>query len=116
MIPSSRLLGPDRAPQRKPVGRSMETVHAVDRAQLGRLDQPRVGDHDRVQRTLELLFPELQKLLQSREVGAEVVVLPDIGLQQPAMIWTPVVDMSRSQAVAVDLAPKIFRDHDPRSE
>jgi hypothetical protein len=35
--------------------------------------------------TFERFLPEIQKTLQLREIWAEVVVLPDVGLQQPGM-------------------------------
>src|SRR5262249_23638123 len=47
---------------------------------IGRLDQPRMGNRDRVERAFELLLPERQEFLELRKVGAEVIVLPDVGL------------------------------------
>jgi hypothetical protein len=42
-------------------------------------------DRDRMHDTFERFLPEIQKTLQLREIWAEVVVLPDVGLQQPGM-------------------------------
>ena len=60
-----------------------------------------------MQRALELLLPELQKLVQLGEFGKQIVGLPEIGLQQPAMIGTPIQDVRRGQAVTLDLLDEI---------
>jgi hypothetical protein len=39
-----------------------------------------------MQDTFERFLPEFQKALQLGKFGAEIVGLPDIGLQQPGMI------------------------------
>ena len=44
----------------------------------------------RMQRALELLLPEGQEAVQFGKFGEQIVVLPDIGLEQPAMIGAPV--------------------------
>ena len=65
---------------------SVQPKLAVDGANFGRFDQARVRHGDRVQRAFELFQPKVQKLIQLRKAGAEIVILPDIGLQQPRMI------------------------------
>src|SRR6266571_2715143 len=97
------------------VALSMQPEHPVDRAQLGRLDQARMGDRHRVQRPVELLLPECEEALEDRKVRAQIVVLPDIGLQQPGMVGAAIEDAGGGQAVAGDLPPKIFRDHEMSS-
>jgi uncharacterized integral membrane protein (TIGR00698 family) len=59
---------------------SVQPEFAVDGADLGRLDQPRMGDRDRVQRALKGLQPEIQELVERRKRRTEVIVLPDVGL------------------------------------
>jgi hypothetical protein len=39
-----------------------------------------------MQRPLKLLHPERQKAVQFGKFGKEIVVLPDVGLQQPGMV------------------------------
>jgi hypothetical protein len=46
-----------------------------------------------MQDTFERFLPEFQKTPQFREIWAEVVVLPDVGLQQPGMVRAPVQDV-----------------------
>src|ERR1700704_4854117 len=75
---------------------------AVDCANLGRLDQAGMRDRDRVQRPLELLQPEGEEAVEDREFGTQIVVLPQIGLQQRRMIGHPVENMSRGEPVALD--------------
>ena len=57
--------------------------HRVDRADLGRLDQPRMRHGDRVQRAFQSLQPEIKELVERRKCRAQIVPLPDIALQQP---------------------------------
>src|ERR1700751_4959765 len=98
--------------------RSMQPKHAVDGAQLGRLDQPGMRHGDREQRTVELLLPEGEEILQRRKFRKQIVVLPDVGLQQRGMIRHPIEDLRRRQPVTQDLLPEIVgntptnsRDH-----
>src|ERR1039458_5074342 len=65
---------------------SMQPELAVDRLQLGRLDQLSKRDLHRRQRAFQLFLPERQEALQLRKFREQVVSLPDIGLQQPTMI------------------------------
>jgi hypothetical protein len=102
---------PDR---KKPpqVGRLVETEDAVDRLNLGRLDQFAVRNLDRVQGTLELRLPEVQELLQYREIGENIVILPDVLLQEPPMVGPAIKNMCRREPVPEHLLFKVFGDHD----
>src|SRR5712691_12489915 len=75
--------------------RSVQPEFAVDRADLGRPDQPRMRDRDGVQRALEGLEPERQKAVERWKFRAEVVVLPNVGLQQGRMVRKPIEDLRR---------------------
>ena len=61
----------------------MQPEHAVDRLDLRRLDQLGMRDGHRDQRPFQLVLPERQEILQRRKFREQVVVLPDVGLQQP---------------------------------
>src|SRR5215471_4601739 len=89
----------------------MQSEFAVDRAELGGSYQARVGDRDRMKRSLELVLPEGEEFLQLRKLGPQVVVLPDVGLQQPAVVGAAIEDTCGGQAIALKLAAEIFRDH-----
>src|ERR1700720_3072516 len=91
------------------IGRSVQPELAVHRADFGGPDQARMRDRHREERPFELLEPEPQEAVERRKSRAEIVVLPDIGLQQGGMIGKPVEDLRRRQTVAVELAPKIAR-------
>jgi hypothetical protein len=54
---------------------------AVDRSNLGRLDEPSMRHGDRVQRAFQGLQPEIEELVERRKCRAEIVILPDIALQ-----------------------------------
>jgi K+-transporting ATPase A subunit len=62
----------------------------VDCFDLCRLYQFAMRNAHRMQRALELLLPEGQEAVQFGKFGEQIVVLPDIGLEQPAMIGAPV--------------------------
>src|SRR6185295_20316589 len=71
----------DQAAGRRSVGfaqlkrsRSIQPKFAVDRLQLGWLDQPGMRHQHRMQRTFQLLDPEGQKALQLRKFREQVVV------------------------------------------
>ena len=85
----------------------MQPEFSVDRPDLRRLDQPRVRHRHRVQRALELFQPEIEEFIELGKVRAEIVVLPDIGLQEPGMVRPPVEDVGGGQAVALELPAKI---------
>src|SRR5689334_641782 len=89
----------------------MQPKLAVHGADLGRLDQAGMRDRDRVQGTLELLQPEAEKAVEDRELGAQIVVLPHIGLQQRRVIGHPVENVGRSQAIALELPSKVTCRH-----
>src|SRR3954470_1329446 len=96
---------------------SMQPEHAVHGAQFGRLDQLGMRDGHRVKRTVELLLPEGQEILQRRKFRKHVVVLPDVGLEQRGMIRHAVENLRRRQPVTQHLFPEIVgnnpnpRDH-----
>src|SRR5437868_15001413 len=71
-----------------------------------------MGHRHRMKGAIELLLPEREETLEHWEVGAEVVILPDIGLQQPGVIRTTIEDARGGQPVAPDLALEVFRDHE----
>jgi hypothetical protein len=70
---------------------------AVDRADLGRLDQTRMRYGDRVQRAFQGLEPEIEELVERRKYRAEIVILPDKALQQPRVIRPPVENVGCGQ-------------------
>jgi hypothetical protein len=86
----------------------MQPKLAVHRADLRRLDQPRVRHRHRVQRAFELFQPEIEEFVERRKHRAEIVILPDVGLQQPGMIGAPVKDVGGGQAVAFELPTKVL--------
>src|SRR5262249_17928889 len=86
---------------------SVQPELAVHGADFGRPDQARMRHRHREERALQLLQPERQKAVECRKSRAEIVILPDIGLQQGGMIGKPVEDLRRRQTVAVELASKV---------
>ena len=68
------------------------SIHCLD---LDRFDEPGMRNRDRMQHAFERFLPKLQKTLQFREIWVEVVVLPDVALQQPGMVRAPVQNIRR---------------------
>src|SRR6478735_1777327 len=73
-------------------GRSMQRQHAVQAADLRRPDQTRMRDGDRVKRSIELAPPESEEILEHRKARRHVVLLPDEGLQDAAVIRHAIQD------------------------
>ena len=78
----------------------MQSEDATDGVQFSRLDEFRMRDGDCEQRTIELCFPEGEKVLQRREIWKQIVVLPDVSLQQPLTIRTAIDYFRYCQSVA----------------
>ena len=65
----------------------MKPENAIRCFDLDRFDEVGMRNRDRMQDTFERFPPKLQKTLQLREIWIDVVVLPDVALQQPGMVW-----------------------------
>src|SRR5689334_5759760 len=65
-------------------------------------------DRYRVQRSLEGFEPERQKAVQHWKFRAEIVVLPDVGLQQRGMIGQSIQDLRRGKAITFELALEVL--------
>ena len=102
----AELLGP-----RNPDGRSVQAEHPVDGPDLRRPQQPGVRHRHGVQRPLQVLAPKREEFLQHRKLRPDVVLLPNIGLQQPRVIRPAVEDPGGGEPIALKLAAKILRDH-----
>jgi len=59
----------------------MKLELALDTAPFVRTDQPLVGMVDGMERPVELRLPEVQELVHFRKIKCEIIVLPDVGLQ-----------------------------------
>ena len=92
----------------------MQPKHAVDGAQFSGLDQLGMRDPDRIKRPLELLLPEGKEVPQRRELRKQIVILPDVCLQQRGMIRHPVKNFRRRQPVTQHLFPEVFGNPNPR--
>src|SRR5262245_18974166 len=68
-----------------------------------------MGDRDRMQRAFQGALPEQEEFLQLRKLRAEIVVLPDVALEQPGMDGTAIEDVRRGQPVAIELLLEIGR-------
>jgi hypothetical protein len=58
----------------------MKPELAFDESELGRCDQPLVGNPDPVERAIEVSSRKIQEIDKLRKVRRQVVVLPNIGL------------------------------------
>ena len=67
-------------------------------------------DH-RVEGAIEFFLPKGEEILECREFRKQIVILPDIGLQQRGMIRHPIEDLCRGQPLPQDLLPTILGNH-----
>src|SRR6266568_3422427 len=89
----------------------MQPEYAVDRAYLRRANELRVRDRHGMQRPFEILAPECEELLKHRKLRPDVVLLPNVGLQQPWVIRATVEDPCGGEPITLELAAKILRNH-----
>jgi hypothetical protein len=61
-----------------------------------------------MQRAFQLFSPEGEEALQFGEFGEEIVILPDVRLEQPAMVGAPIQNMRGRQAITTDLSTEIL--------
>src|ERR1035437_3866283 len=94
----------------------MQPEYAVDGAKFGGLDQLGMGHRHGEQRSLQRFFPEAEKILQRRKFREQIVILPDVSLQQRGMIRHAIQNLRRRQPITQHLFPEILgntnsRDH-----
>ena len=81
----------------------MQPEHAVDEVELGRRDQPAMRHPHAIERAVKIGLPEIEKVDELGKARREIVVLPDIALQQRLMIRKAVDDFRRGQSEAFEL-------------
>src|ERR1700730_17175530 len=91
--------------------RSVEVKLAVGRANFGWPDQSRVRDCHRMQRPFQLTPPEIEKFLQLWKARKQIVILPDIDLQQSLMVRQAIENFRGGEPVGFDLLAEVLRDH-----
>lgn len=64
-----------------------------------------------MQRAIKIFLPERQEAAELGKFGEQVVILPKVGLYQPAMIGTPIQNVRGRQAVAKCLFAEILGNH-----
>src|SRR5688500_15055123 len=70
-----------------------------------------MGDPDRMERGFDLAPPVVEKLEQHREIGREIVFLPDKQLQKRGRVGTVEMDLCRRQAVTLQLCEEASLGH-----
>ncbi len=86
---------------------SVDDDFGADQPHLGRPQQARVGESHRVDRPVEFASPEIQELLELREAGRDVVVLPDVRLEQGLCVGHPIVYLGRRERPALELTTEV---------
>src|SRR5208337_1194215 len=90
---------------------SVQPELALDRAELRRLDQARVSDRHRMEQAVQLARPEIEEFLQLGEMRVQVVLLPDVILQEAGMVGHAVENVGRRQAKPFGLTAEIGAGH-----
>jgi hypothetical protein len=70
---------------------------------VGRLDDAGISDADRLQRPFKIMAPEVEEFAQSSKVRCDVVVLPDVGLENAAEVRQAIGNLSRCETPAAKL-------------
>jgi hypothetical protein len=86
---------------------SVQPELAIQRPELGRFDELGMANHDTMQRPIELFAPKHQEFEQHRKLRREIIVLPDISLQQPRMIGQMIEDTRGGKPLSGKLLDKI---------
>src|SRR4051812_17852772 len=73
-------------------------------------------DLDRKKRPLQRSLPERQELEQFREFRTQIVILPDVGLQQRWMVRHAIQNLRRRQPVTQHLFPEVLGNPNPRDD
>ena len=70
-----------------------------------------MGDGDGMKQAVQLPRPEIEKLLQLGEMRVQVVLLPDVGLQDSGMIGHSVQDVGGRQTEPFELPTEVWAHH-----
>ncbi len=89
---------------------SVEQEHAIHGLELSRLDEPRMRYPHGIERTVKLLCPEREKIVQRGKFREQIVILPDVGLKDRTMIRHPIEDLGSGESVAQNLFAKVVRN------
>lgn len=87
----------------------MKLELTLDTAPFVWIDQPLVGIAYGMERPVELRLPETQELMHLQKIRCEIIVLPNLGLQDGFEIGNAVEDMRGGYPVAVKLTLQIRR-------
>ena len=82
----------------------MQLAGLLRDAELRGADQLAVGHGDGVQHAIQLVAPEIQEPVEVRELRIEIILLPEIGLEQGGVVGQSVEDFGRGEAVSGELA------------
>jgi hypothetical protein len=66
---------------------------------------------NRMQRPFKLLHPESKEALELGELWEEIVILPNVGLQEPRMVRPPIKNLRSREPVACQLPFEILGRH-----
>jgi len=81
----------------------MKPPFASARKDFCGFEESGVREGDSVKRSVEGVSPEIEKPAKHGKVRRQIVVLPNIGLQDRRMIWHSVENSGRRQAVTLQL-------------
>src|SRR5262249_9115024 len=98
---------PNRARnQSAPTADSVQSELALDEVELLQHDEPPAGNTQTVERPIEIGDPVVQEVHELRELRGQVVILPDVALQQSWVVWQSIQDFCRGQGESFELTQK----------
>ena len=85
----------------------MHSELCADQSQLGWRDEFLMCDRHSKELAIEVALPAVEELLEPREAGVDIVVLPDVALEERGMIRQAMKNLRRRQTEADELRTKI---------
>src|SRR5208282_5009398 len=115
-LKNSKCVSGGAPPRQRTRLMSIERELLIDHAQFRGPDEPRVGDGHGMQKTLEVADPKIQELPELGKVRMQVMLLPNVILQNPGMVGQAVEDVGGREAVPFKLAAEVDADHEASPE
>ena len=85
----------------------MQAKLSVQIADFLRRQQLRVHHANFVERAVEAFAPEFEEIVEFWKVWRQIIILPEIGLDEDRVIGQPVQNLRRGKAVSLQLSDEI---------
>jgi hypothetical protein len=83
---------------------SVQPEFALDKPKLLRRDEAPMRDTYAVERPIKIRSPVIEEIDELRKIRGNIVVLPDVALEQPREVRQAIKDFRRGEGKALELA------------